>query len=354
MATSITESRFIRACRGQTVDTTPVWIMRQAGRYLPEYREVRAKTTFLGLCKDPELASEVTLQPLRRFPLDAGIIFSDILIPVEAMGMELHFDDGAGPRLANPLTSQADVDKLSVPDPVAKMGFVMDAIRAVREAKPETPLIGFAGAPFTLASYMIEGKGSRDFKNAKCFMFRSPRTWRGLLEKVAKTVAAHLLAQVEAGCSAVQIFDSWAGHLSPDDYLTYALPYTVEIIDQLKPKGVPIILFAKGVHACLPQLSRSGADVLGIDWTTPLDVARERTGNAVSLQGNMDPMALLAGPVQRIERQVQRVLNEARGCRGHIFNLGHGIIKDTDPAHVAALVDVVHREGASRVPPDLA
>ncbi len=327
--------------------------MRQAGRYLPEYREIRAKTTFLGLCKTPDLAAEVTLQPLRRFPLDAGIIFSDILIPVEAMGMELHFDDGAGPRLADPIASAADIDRLNVADPLETMGFVMDAIRLVREAKPETPLLGFAGAPFTLASYMIEGKGSRIFKASKCFMYQEPKAWRTLLDKLAKTVAAHLLAQIEAGASAVQIFDSWAGHLSPDDYLTFALPYTIQIIDQLKPAGVPIILFAKGVHACLPQLARSGADVLGIDWTMPLDRARELTENKVTLQGNLDPMTVVAGPLPRIERQVQRVLNEARGCKGHVFNLGHGIDKETNPDHVAALVDVVHREGVSRLPPDL-
>ena len=347
--TRLQSSRFLRACRGQPVDRTPVWIMRQAGRYLPEYQEVRAKTTFLGLCKTPELAAEVTLQPLRRFDLDAAIIFSDILIPVEAMGLELRFDDGSGPVLPSPVRSPEDIEALAVPDPAERMGFVMDAIRLVRAQRPATPLLGFAGAPFTLASYAIEGGGTRTFERTKRFMYEHPRAWRALSEKIAATVVQHLRAQIEAGASAVQIFDSWAGGLSPDDYLTFALPYTIEIIDQVKSAGVPVILFAKGAHASLGLLASTGVDVLGVDWTTPLDLAREVTGDRVSLQGNLDPVALL-GPIPRIERQVQRILNEARGAKGHIFNLGHGVLPSTPPEHVAALVDVVHREGKSRVP----
>lgn len=339
--------RFLKACRGEPVDTTPIWVMRQAGRYLPDYRAVRSKTTFLGLCKTPELAAEVTLQPVRIFKPDAGIIFSDIMIPVEAMGMELVFDEG--PSLPQPLQSAADVEKLVVPDPNETMGFVMDAIRIfVREA-PDTPLLGFAGAPFTLASYMIEGGGSKNYVKTKKMMMHEPKLWRALNQKIAQTVALHLKAQVAAGCRAVQIFDSWAGALSPSDYLNFALPYCIEIIDALKDTGVPIILFARGVHACLPELAKSGADVLGMDWTIPLDRAREATGNRVSLQGNLDPVALF-GPVERIEREVQRILNEAQGCRGHIFNLGHGILPETPPEHMAALVDAVHRLGRNRVP----
>ena len=345
-------SRFIAACRGEPVDCTPVWLMRQAGRYLPEYREVRKETSFLGLCKTPDLACEVTLQPLRRFELDAGIIFSDILVPVEAMGMELRFDDGAGPRLPDPIRAPADVDKIFEPDPVETMGFVMDAIRLFCKARPQTPLIGFAGAPFTLASYMIEGRGSRNYEHCKRFMFEHPKAWRKLGEKLARTVANHLLAQAEAGCQALQLFDSWAGHLSPDDYKTFALPYTLEIIDRIKKAGVPIILFAKGVHGCWDELSHSGADVLGIDWTVPLDQVREVTGNRVVLQGNLDPLALIA-PAERIERQVQRIVNEAQGCKGHIFNLGHGILKFTPPESVGVLVEAVHRHGANRVPESL-
>ncbi|MBI2375734.1 MAG: uroporphyrinogen decarboxylase [Deltaproteobacteria bacterium] len=339
------DSRFIRSCRGLPVDRTPLWLMRQAGRYLPEYQAVRSRTSFLGLCKTPELAAEVTVQPITRFGFDAAIIFSDILVPVEAMGMKLVFDEG--PSLPDPLRSSADVEALRVPDPVETMGFVMDAIRLFVRALPSTPLIGFAGAPYTLASYAIEGGGSRDFIKTKRFMYEQPAAFRKLGEKLADTVAAHLLAQIEAGASAVQIFDSWAGSLSKDDYLSFALPYTQQIVDRVKPSGVPVIVFAKGAHATLPELSRSGADVLGIDWTTPLSMARTLTGDRVTLQGNLDPVTLL-GPIERIERQVQLVLNEARGARGHVFNLGHGILQWTPPAHVEALVDAVHRLGLDR------
>lgn len=324
--------------------------MRQAGRYLPEYREVRAKTTFLGLCKTPELAAEVTVQPIRRFGLDAAIIFSDILVPVEAMGMELVFDEG--PSLPQPLKSMADVERLRVPDPTETMRFVMDAIGLVRRELPETPLIGFAGAPFTLASYMIEGGGSKNFEKTKALMYAEPRTWRELSSRIARTIAKHLLAQIEAGADAVQIFDSWAGQLSRDDYLSYALPYTIEVIDELKSAGVPIILFAKGVHSCFPELSRSGAHVLGVDWTSTLDRVGAEVEGRVVLQGNLDPVALF-GPISHIERQAQRILNEARGLKGHIFNLGHGILPPTKPEHLGALVDCVHREGVTRVPRDL-
>ena len=350
MASRSADARFLRACRGLPVDCTPIWVMRQAGRYLPEYREVRGKTTFLGLCKTPELAAEVTIQPIRRFGLDAAIIFSDILVPVEAMGMELVFDEG--PSLPQPLKSMADVERLRVPDPTETMRFVMDAIGLVRRALPETPLIGFAGAPFTLASYMIEGGGSKNFEKTKALMYAEPRTWRELSSRIARTVAKHLLAQIEAGAEAVQIFDSWAGQLSRDDYLSYALPYTIEVIDELKSAGVPIILFAKGVHSCFPELSRSGAHVLGVDWTSTLDRVGAEVEGRVVLQGNLDPVALF-GPISHIERQAQRILNEARGLKGHIFNLGHGILPPTKPEHLGALVDCVHREGVTRVPRDL-
>jgi uroporphyrinogen decarboxylase len=342
--------RFIRACRGEPVDRTPIWVMRQAGRYLPEYREVRAKTTFLGLCKSADLAAEVTLQPLRRFGFDAGIIFSDILIPVEAMGAKLEFDEG--PKLPELIETASDVARLRVPDPLSTMGFVGDAIRIVKRTMPTVPLIGFAGAPFTLASYLIEGGGSSSYAKTKRFLYTEPHAARLLLEKLAETVAAHLAMQVEAGADAVQIFDSWAGHLSKDDYANFALPYTVRIVEALGPKRVPIIVFAKGAHASLGELAHSGADVLGVDWTTPLDEARRATSNRVALQGNLDP-AVLLGPIIRMEHQVQRVMNEAIGSKGHVFNLGHGILPDTPVDHVAALVDAVRRLGAARVPPDL-
>ncbi len=339
------ESLFVRACRGETVERTPIWVMRQAGRYLPEYRDVRGKTTFLGLCKTPELAAEVTLQPIRRFGLDAAIIFSDILIPVEAMGVPLDFDPA--PKLGARIESEADIDRLVVPDPVRDMRFVLDAIRGFRSAMPDVPLIGFAGAPFTLMAYLVEGGGSKGYERTKTFAYQHPRWARKLLSKLSETVANHLLAQVEAGCAAVQIFDSWAGHLSPDDYASVGLPFIVEIIDRLSSKDVPIIVFAKGAHGSLDRLAQSGAHVLGVDWTTPLDLARTLTNNAVVLQGNLDPVALF-GPPEHIERQVQRILNEAQGGKGHIFNLGHGILPETPVAHMGALVDAVKRLGVRR------
>ena len=343
-------SLFVRACHGEAVERTPIWVMRQAGRYLPEYMEVRNKTSFLGLCKTPELAAEVTLQPIRRFALDAAIIFSDILIPVEAMGVPLDFNPG--PVLGKKVRSQADVDALSVPDPQRAMGYVMDAIRIFRREMPDVPLIGFAGAPFTLAAYTIEGGGSKSYAETKAFLYNNPKVARALLEKLRDTIAAHLIAQVEAGCAAVQIFDSWAGYLSRDDYLNYALPFTIEIVEAVKKTGVPVIVFAKGVHSCLAELSQSGADVLGVDWTTPLDLAGKLTGDRVALQGNLDPCVLLSTP-EKIEREVQRVLNEARDLKGHVFNLGHGILPETPVENMAALVDAVKRLGVRRIPKGL-
>ena len=319
--------------------------MRQAGRYLPDYREVRARTSFLELCKTPELAAEVTMQPIRRFGLDAAIIFSDILVPVEAMGIPLDFNPG--PILGEKVTSLEDVRRLSVPDPLTDMPFVPGAIRAFTEGMPEVPLIGFAGAPFTLAAYAIEGGGSKNFAETKKFIFQQPKVARELLAKLTDTVSAHLWAQVDAGCCAVQIFDSWAGQLSRDDYMDFALPYTIEIIERLTVKQVPIIVFAKGVHACYDELSKSGAHVLGVDWTIPLDVVGARVEGRVALQGNLDPCELL-GTKERIERQVQRVLTEARDLPGHVFNLGHGILPMTPPDHMATLVDAVKRLGLRR------
>lgn len=339
------DSLFVRACFAEPVPRTPIWVMRQAGRYLPEYREVRAKASFLELCKTPELAAEVTMQPIRRYGLDAAIIFSDILIPVEAMGIPLDFDPA--PVLSEKVRSAEDVARLKVPDPSMDMPFVASAIRTFRTAMPEVPLIGFAGAPFTLAAYAIEGGGSKSFAETKRFLFSQPKVARTLLGKLTDTVAAHLEAQIEAGCCAVQVFDSWAGQLARDDYLDFALPYTVEIVERLRSKGVPIIVFAKGAHACLPELSNIGANVLGVDWTMPLDAAGEATGRRVVLQGNLDPCELL-GPLERIERQVQRVLNEALELPGHVFNLGHGILPMTPPEAMGALVDAVKRLGVRR------
>jgi len=339
------ESLLVRACRRQPVERTPIWVMRQAGRYLPEYNDVRSKTSFLGLCKTPELAAEVTLQPLRRFPLDAAIIFSDILVPVEAMGVGL--DYAPGPKLDRKITTAHDVEGLRVPDPQNDMGFVLDAIRTFKREKPDLPLLGFAGAPFTLAAYMVEGAGSKDFHPTKALLYREPRTARALLQKLTDTVSAHLEAQIEAGADAVQIFDSWAGALSKTDFMDFALPFMATIVERLQPKGVPIIAFAKGAHASLDELSRIGADVVGVDWTTPLDVAGAQTGDRVALQGNLDPAVLFSTP-ERIEREVQRILSEAKGLPGHVFNLGHGILPKTPPENMAALVDAVQRLGRRR------
>jgi uroporphyrinogen decarboxylase len=339
------DSLFVRACFSEPVPRTPIWVMRQAGRYLPEYREVRSKVSFLELCKTPELAAEVTFQPIRRFGLDAAIIFSDILVPIEAMGIPVEFNPG--PILGKKVQSAADVAALRIPDPATDIAFVGGAIRAFHAGMPEVPLIGFGGAPFTLAAYAIEGMGSKNFAETKRFLFSQPKVARELLGKITKTVGAHLEAQVEAGACAIQIFDSWAGQLARDDYLDFALPYTLELVEWLRPKGVPIIVFAKGAHASLEELSQIGADVLGIDWTLPLDVAGERTRGRVALQGNLDPCELL-GPVERIERQVQRIMNEAQGLKGHVFNLGHGILPSTPPEHMGALVEAVKRIGVRR------
>ena len=345
------EPLFVRACRGQSVERTPIWVMRQAGRYLPEYQEVRANTTFLGLCKTPELAAEVTFQPIRRYGLDAAIIFSDILVPVEAMGVPL--DYRPGPVLGSTIRSMDDVDSLRVPDPTADMPFVGEAVRQFVAGMPDTPLIGFAGAPFTLAAYMIEGGGSRHYAETKRFLYDQPKVARALLSKLTRVVADHLIAQAEAGCSALQLFDSWAGYLSREDYLGFALPYTIDIVETVKKAvpDTPMIVFPKGASACFPELASIGADVLGVDWTFPLDEVARRTDNKVVLQGNLDPCVLF-GPKQNIERQVQRVLNEARDLRGHVFNLGHGILPQTDPEHMGALVESVKRLGVQRVPPE--
>lgn len=314
--------------------------MRQAGRYLPEYREVRARVSFLELCRSPELAAEVTLQPLRRFPLDAAIIFSDILVPVEAMGVPVDFNPG--PQLGRTIRTPDDVASLRIPDPVTELKFVGDAIRHFKQEDPRTPILGFAGAPFTLASYLVEGVTSKGFHATKTLMYQHPKAARELVGKLAETVARHLEAQIDAGADAVQIFDSWAGVLSRDDYLEFGLAPTVRIVERLRSKGVPIIVFAKGAYAALEELSGIGADVLGVDWTQPLNRVAARTGDGVALQGNLDP-ALLFAPPERIEREVQRVLTEARGLAGHVFNLGHGILPKTPPEHVTTLVEAVKR-----------
>lgn len=333
--------RFIKACRGEPVDATPVWIMRQAGRYLPEYQAVRSKVSFLELCKTPELAAEVTIQPVDILGVDAAILFSDILIVVEAMGMPLHFDDGP-PVLGSPITDRAGVDRLGVPDPEDTMPFVMEAIRILRrELEGRVPLIGFSGAPFTLASYMIEGGSSANFLKLKRTMFEKPQVWHALMEKVTAAVIEYLKAQIAAGAQAVQIFDSWGGTLSPRDYREFSLPYSSRVISELKGRGVPIIHFVQGNPALLPLVASGGSDVVGVDWRIEMDEARRLVGKKTAVQGNFEPVALFS-PIEKIEERAAEIIKQA-GPTGHIFNLGHGILPPTPVAHAKALVDAVHR-----------
>jgi uroporphyrinogen decarboxylase len=334
--------RFLNACRGQPVDCTPVWFMRQAGRYMSEYRALRANNTLLQMCQNPVLAAEVTLQPVRAFGVDAAILFADILLPLIPMGLELEYAAGEGPVIHNPIRTQADVQALCVPEPHEDLSYVMEALRLLRrELDGKTALIGFAGAPFTLASYMIEGGSSRNYIRTKQMMYSSPRDWHDLMEKIARTTAAYLSAQVEAGAQAMQLFDSWVGALGPDDYREYVLPYTKSVFDALKPSGVPTIHFATGTATLLNLMKQAGGDVMGIDWRTPLDWARQALGSEVALQGNLDPVALFA-PLPELERRVLAVLAQNGGKPGHIFNLGHGILPETPVENVRAVVEMVH------------
>ena len=337
-------TRFLRACRGQSVDTTPIWIMRQAGRYLPEYRATRNRAgDFLTLCKTPDLACEVTLQPIDRLGVDAAIIFSDILIPLEAMGIPLTFTDGEGPRL-EPVRTAAAVAKLRVPVAEESTGFVMEAIRhTVRALDGRVPLIGFAGAPWTLLSYAVEGKTGKAFLDSRRMLFEAPSLAHALLAKITATTIDYLAAQVRAGAEALQLFDSWAGALGPDEYRAFALPYVREIIAALRPVGVPVIYFCNEGSTLLADVATVGADVYGIDYRMPLDRARALLGDGATLQGNLDPCALFASP-DVIERRAADVI--ARAGERHIFNLGHGIQPPTPVEHAQALVEIVHRRGA--------
>jgi len=339
--------RLLRALLRQPVDRTPVWIMRQAGRYLPEYRASREKAgSFLTLCSTPELACEVTLQPLARFPLDAAILFSDILTVPAAMGMELKFTEGEGPSFPSPLRNAADVNRLTNPDPEVELRYVMDAVRLVRrELDGEAPLIGFAGSPWTLATYMVEGGGSSQYRYLKGMMFAEPALMHRLLEQLADNVCAYLNAQIRAGAQVVMVFDTWGGILSPRDYQDFSLGYMSRIVDGLERQAhgrqVPVVLFTKGGGAWLEQMADSGCDALGLDWTVDIGDARRRVGGKVALQGNLDPGALYAPP-ERIREEVAAVLKSYGNGPGHIFNLGHGIQPFVDPADLGVLVDAVH------------
>jgi uroporphyrinogen decarboxylase len=339
--------RFLRALRRQPVDATPVWLMRQAGRYLPEYRATRARAgSFMGLATNPELACEVTLQPLARFPLDAAILFSDILTVPDAMGLGLYFAEGEGPRFERPVRNEADVARLAVPDMETELRYVMDAVRLIRrELGDRVPLIGFSGSPWTLACYMIEGGGSESFSRIKAMAYDQPALLHRLLAVVTDAVIAYLAAQREAGAQALQVFDTWGGVLAPHLYREFSLRYLNRIAEEL-PRGhglmrTPLILFGKGNAPWLEALASSGCEAVGVDWTVSLGEARRRTGDRVALQGNLDPATLYARP-EAIRAEVKRALDSYGPGPGHVFNLGHGMSPDMDPERVAVLVEAVH------------
>ncbi len=334
---------FLRACRCLPSEVTPVWFMRQAGRYMPEYRAIRARHTLLEICRQPELAAEVTLQPVRALGVDAAILFADILLPLIPMGIRLHFAEGEGPVIENPLRTAEDISALR--DDIAphdSLADVMEAVRIVRgELGARAPLIGFAGAPFTLASYMIEGGSSRNYLKTKCLMYHEPDAWHALMGKLARVVADYLAAQVAAGAQVVQLFDSWAGALSPADYAACVLPHSQRVLRDARLADVPVIHFATGASSYLPLLKEAGGSVIGVDWRAPLGWAWRQLGEDIAVQGNLDPVALTA-PRAVLEQQVHRILREAAGRPGHIFNLGHGILPETPVDNVKAVADMVH------------
>ena len=338
------QSLFLRALARQPTERRPIWLMRQAGRYLPEYRATRAKAgSFLKLAGNPELACEVTLQPIERYGFDASILFSDILILPHAMGLGLGFEPGEGPYFERPIRTPADIEKLPAPDPNDDTGYVMDAVRLIREHLPvDTPLIGFAGSPWTVATYMIEGRSSKDFATAKKLLLAEPAAAHQLMNHLADTTAAYLIAQVEAGADALMVFDSWGGALSPTLYRDYSLASQQRIVDQLKAAcpDTPVILFGKGCGQHLELLADTGCQGLGVDWTMDMSEARNRVGERVALQGNLDPAVMLTSP-EIIEREARRVLDSFGDAPGHIFNLGHGITPGVPPEHVQVLVETV-------------
>ena len=339
--------RFLRALMRESVDVTPVWMMRQAGRYLPEYRATRLKAgDFLTLCQTPELACEVTLQPIERYPLDAAILFSDILTVPDAMGLGLHFEEGEGPRFERPVRRAADVERLGVPDPEGELRYVMDAVRLIRrELAGRVPLIGFAGSPWTLATYMVEGGTSKTFSRVKSMLYNQPQLLHNMLELLARSVTSYLNAQVAAGAQAVMVFDTWGGILTPRHYLDFSLQYMNQIVAGLprqhEGRRVPVILFTKGGGQWLEAMAESGCDALGLDWTIDIGEARTRVGDRVALQGNLDPCALAASP-DGIRAEVAQVLASYGHGSGHVFNLGHGIHPDVDPERAAAMIEAVH------------
>lgn len=350
--TELKNDRFLRALARQPVDKTPVWMMRQAGRYLPEYRQVRAQAgDFMSLCKNTELACEVTLQPLERFELDAAILFSDILTIPDAMGLGLYFAEGEGPKFRKPVRTEADIDQLQVINTASDLGYVTDAVSMIRrELNGRVPLIGFSGSPWTLATYMIEGQSSRDFVRAKTMLYTQPEVLHQLLEKLSLSVIDYLNAQILAGAQVVQIFDTWGGALSHDAYLEFSLDYMKKIVAGLikhaDGRDVPVILFTKGGGHWLESMADSGCDCLGLDWTVDIGAAKDRVGSKVALQGNMDP-AVLRSDRSGIESEVKTILKSFGEGQGHVFNLGHGITPDINPDNVKIFIDAVHQFSGS-------
>ncbi|HSL28857.1 MAG TPA: uroporphyrinogen decarboxylase [Anaerolineales bacterium] len=333
--------RFLRACRREPVDVTPVWFMRQAGRYMAEYRAIREKYSLLEICYQPELAAEVTLQPVRALGVDAAILFADILLPVIPLGLGLEFAKGEGPVIGKPVRTMDDVATLKPVHAETDLGYVMEAIRILRGELRGIPLIGFCGAPFTVASYMVEGGSSRDFLKTKTLMYSAPEVWHALMEKLSDVLSEYLVSQIRAGAQTVQVFDSWVGALSPQDYESFALPYSQKVLSAATAEEVPVIHFGTNTATLLPLMKRAGGDVIGLDWRVPLDDGWARLGHDVAVQGNLDP-ALLFAPLPEIKKRVHEILRRADGRPGHIFNLGHGILQHTPVENVKAVVDMVH------------
>lgn len=337
----MTDHPFLAACRREPVPYTPVWLMRQAGRYLPEYRRVRDRFSFIELCRDSDAATQVTVDTVRRLGVDAAIIFADILLPLIPMGAGLRYEKGDGPRIEHVVRSMQDVERLHPVSVEDSLGFVAQTVRQVRqELEGEVPVIGFAGAPFTVASYAIEGGGSRNYVHTKTLMYRDPNTWHRFMDLVADITAQYLNMQIDAGAQVVQLFDSWVGSLSPEDYRTFVQPHSRKVIAALKP-GVPVIHFGTMTGSLLPDMRDAGGDVIGLDWRVELDEAWARLGDGVAVQGNLDPVMLFAD-VSEIRNAVRNILQRANGRPGHIFNLGHGILPETPVDNVLALVDAVH------------
>jgi uroporphyrinogen decarboxylase len=342
----VTQPLLTRACRRETVERTPVWFMRQAGRSLPEYRELRKRYSLFEVCRQPELCAEVTLQPVRAHGVDAAVMFADIMLPVLGMGIDVELVENVGPTIAEPIESLADIERLTVPDPEESVPFVLEAIRLVRdELPPNQAVIGFAGGPFTVAGYVIEGKPTREFAKTKACMYGQPEVWHGLMDKLADTFAPYLAAQVRAGADVVQLFDSWVGALSAEDYREFVAPYSARVLAAV---GVPTIHFGTGTLHLLEDMTASGGDVIGLDWRIPIERGWELVGPDRGIQGNLDP-ALLLGPWERAEASTLRILEEVGGRHGHVFNLGHGVLPDTDPAMLRQLAELVHERTSVEV-----